>query len=280
MRQPQLTYIRENDMNKKTVLITGASSGIGKAFAEKFAKEGWNLVITARRQQHLEDLAEQLGKRYRTQITVIAADLAEPNAPQTIYDEVCKRGIHIDGLVNNAGYGVPGYFISTTWKQQQDFLQVLVTSVAQLCHLFLPGMVEQRYGRIINVSSLNGLIPCSPGQSLYAGAKSFVISLSHTLQAEAGEYGINISALCPGLTYTEFHDVTGTREMASKVHKSQWLDAATVARQGYDAVMKGELICVTGRSSKIAAVLARALPRSAMIKLMKKQSLKIRKVTA
>ena len=267
-------------MNRKTVLITGASSGIGKAFAEKFAQEGWDLVITARRQQQLEELADKLGQRYNSKITVIAADLADPQAPQAIYDEVSKLDIQIDGLVNNAGYGVPGYFISTTWKQQQDFIQVLVTSVAHLCHLFLPGMVERKYGRIINVSSLNGLIPCSPGQSLYAGAKSFGISLSHTLQAEAGEHGIKVSALCPGLTLTEFHDVTGTREMASKVHKSQWLDAASVASQGYNAVMKGELICVTGRSNKIAALVSKALPRATMIKLMKKQSLKFRKVSA
>ena len=267
-------------MSKKTVLITGASSGIGKAFAEKFAKEGWDIVITARRQPQLEALAEELGKRYPSKITVITADLADPQAPQALYDEVSKLGIQIDGLVNNAGYGVPGYFTSTDWQQQQDFIQVLITSVAQLCHLFLPGMTERRYGRIINVSSLNGLIPCSPGQSLYAGAKSFVVSLSHTLQAEAGEHGINVSALCPGLTYTEFHDVTGTREMANKVHKSQWLDAATVASLGYDAVMKGDLLCVTGRTNKIAATISKALPRTLMVKLMKKQSMKFRKISA
>ncbi|MBV1874374.1 MAG: SDR family oxidoreductase [Gammaproteobacteria bacterium] len=264
-------------MNDKTALITGASAGIGKAFAIKFAREGWNLVITARRQPQLETLAVQLREQYKVKVTVIIANLSETDAPQEIFDEISKQAIQIDALVNNAGYGVPGYYANTSWKQQADFLQVLITSVAHLSHLFLPGMIERGYGRIINVSSLNGLLPCSPGQSLYAGAKAFVISLSHTLQAEAGDRGVNVSALCPGLTYTEFHDVTGTREMTNKVPKSQWLDADTVAEQSYDAVMRGDLLCITGRSSKIAAIAAKILPRPLMVKLMKKQSLKFRK---
>lgn len=263
--------------DKKTALITGASAGIGKAFVEKFAQQGWNLVITARREPQLRALAQTLEQQYACQVTVIPADMADPSAPQYLYDSIVSRGIHIDGLVNNAGYGVPGYYVNTSWQQQQDFIQVLVTAVAHLCHLFLPGMIEHNYGRIINVSSINGLLPCSPGQSLYASAKSFVVSLSHTLQAEASNKGVNVCALCPGLTYTEFHDVTGTRDMVSKVPQSQWLDAETVASAAYDAVMKGELLCITGRSSKIAALMSRLLPTRLMVQIMKKQSKKIRK---
>lgn len=266
-----------NTNDKKTALITGASAGIGKAFAEIFAQKGWDLVITARREPQLQALAQTLEQQYGCKVTVIPADMADPAAPQYLYHSIVSQGIHIDGLVNNAGYGVPGYYVNTSWQQQQDFIQVLVTSVAHLCHLFLPGMIAHNYGRIINVSSINGLLPCSPGQSLYASAKSFVVGLSHTLQAEAGDKGVNVCALCPGLTYSEFHDVTGTRDMVSKMPKSQWLDATTVASAAYTAVMKGELICITGRSSKIAALAARVLPRKLMVQIMQKQSKKIRK---
>jgi len=270
----------ENTIDKKTVLITGASAGIGKAFAEKFASEGWNLVITARRKPQLEELAEELAKKYACKVTVIPADMADVTAPQYLYESILSQGIHIDALVNNAGYGVPGYYTNTDWQQQQDFIQVLVTAVSHLCHLFMPGMMENNYGRIINVSSINGLLPCSPGQSLYASAKSYVVSLSHTLHAETGKKDVNVCALCPGLTYTEFHDVTGTRDMVSKLPKSQWMDAETVASEAYDAVMKGDLICVTGRSSKVAAIMSRFLPRKMMVSLMQKQSKKIRKEVA
>ena len=263
---------------QKTVLVTGASAGIGRAFAEQFAAQGWDVAITARRENQLQSLAEHLRGRYQCKVTVIVADLAQESAPQDIFDYLADEQIQVDALVNNAGYGVPGNYVTTDWAQQKDFIQVLVTSVAHLCHLFLPGMVERNYGRIINVSSLNGLLPCSPGQSLYASAKSFVVNLSHTLQAEAADKGVHVCALCPGFTYTEFHDVTGTRDMVSKIPESQWLDAETVAKLGYEAVMRGDPLCVTGRSSKITATLTKFLPRTTMISLLKKQSKRFRKV--
>ena len=117
---------------KRTALISGASSGIGKAFAKHFAQEGWNIVITARRQALMDTLSKDLNKNYGTQVTVIVADLADPESPKKIYDEIQSKKIQIDGLVNNAGYGIPGYFVSTSWEQQRDFIQVLVTSVSPL----------------------------------------------------------------------------------------------------------------------------------------------------
>ncbi len=264
----------------RTALITGASAGIGKAFAIKFAQEGWNLVITARRVEQLQTLAQTLTEQYKIKVTVIAADLADVNAPQKIFDEITLKGLSVDALINNAGYGVPGYYVNTNWSQQKDFIQVLVTAVAHLCHLFLPGMIARGYGRIINVASLNGLLPCSPGQSLYASAKTFVVSLSHTLQAEAGDSGVNVCALCPGLTYTEFHDVTGTRDLVNRIPKNQWLDAQSVANAGFDAVMQGKLVCTPGRATTLTAFITRFIPRKTLVNLMKKQSLKIRKIKA
>jgi len=264
--------------SKRTALITGASSGIGKAFAEHFAKEGWDLVITARRKDRLDRLSEDLNKRCGTQAAVIVADLSDPESPDRVYNEIQSKGIQIDGLVNNAGYGIPQYFVNTDWEKHRDFIQVLVTSVSHFCHLFLSQMMARRYGRIINVSSLNGLIPCSPGQSLYASAKSFVVSLSHTLQAEAADKGVHVCALCPGFTYSEFHDVTGTRELVDTIPKRQWLRAESVAKLGFDAVMNGKPLCVTGRSSKINYALTKFLPRRMIIDIMKKKSKKFRKI--
>jgi short-subunit dehydrogenase len=270
--------LKMDSHTKRTVLITGASSGIGKAIAKHFAQEGWDIVITARRQALLDTLSKDLNKNYGTQVTVIVADLADPESPKKIYDEIQSKKIQIDGLVNNAGYGIPGYFVSTSWEQQRDFIQVLVTSASHLCHLFLPQMIDRRYGRIINVSSLNGLIPCSPGQSLYASAKSFVVSLSHTLQAEVADKGVNVCALCPGFTYSEFHDVTGTRELVNKIPKRQWLSAEVVAKLGFESVMDGKPLCITGRSSKVNYALTKFLPRKMMINIMKKKSIKFRKI--
>ncbi len=262
---------------KRTALITGASSGIGKAFAEHFAREGWDLVIAARRQALMDALARSLADNHGTRVTVIAADLADPESPQAIYDHIQSKKIQIDGLVNNAGYGIPGYFLQTDWERHRDFIHVLVTSVSHLCHLFLPQMIERRYGRIINVSSLNGLIPCSPGQSLYASAKSYVVSLSHTLQAEYADQGIHVCALCPGFTYSEFHDVTGTRDLVNTIPKRQWLTAEAVAKLGYGAVMDGQPLCVTGRSSKINYALTKFLPRKMLIRMIKKRTQAFRK---
>ena len=267
----------DSDM-KRTALITGASSGIGKALAEHFAQEGWDVVITARRKARLDTLSEDLEKHYGTRVTVIASDLADPKSPKNIFNEIQSKGIHIDGLVNNAGYGISRYFVDTDWEKHRDFIQVLVTAVTHFCHLFLPQMMEHRYGRIINVSSLNGLIPASPGQSLYASAKSFVVSLSHTLQAETVDKGVQVCALCPGFTYSEFHDVTGTRELVDKIPKRQWMSAEAVAKLGFDAVMKGKPLCVTGRSSKINYALTKLLPRAMIIDIMKKRSKKFRKM--
>jgi len=275
---------REKKMNaipilkgERTVLITGASSGIGKAFAKVFAHHGWNVALTARRQDRLLELSETLKENNGSRVTIIQADLADPQAPFDIAKELNRNDIHIDALVNNAGYGVPGYFALTDWRNQQDFLQVLVNAPTHLCHLFLPGMINNNYGRIINVASLNALLPCSPGQTLYAGAKSYIVGLSNTLAAEAGKHGVHVCAVCPGLTYTEFHDVTGTRDMVSKVPKNQWMSAQEVSNHGYRAVMRGDLMCIPGRTTRIMAIVAKILPRKMMVHLMTSQSKKIRR---
>ena len=123
-------------------------------------------------------------------------------------DQVTARGIIVDGLVNNAGYGVPGAYVNSTWETQHAFLQVMVVAVAELTHRLLPGMLERGYGRILNVASLAGLVPAPAGHTLYAASKSFMIKFSESLAHEVGHRGVHVTALCPGFTLSEFHDVT------------------------------------------------------------------------
>jgi len=255
---------------KKTAFITGASAGIGKAFAEVFAQNGFNLVLTARREDRLRELQEAIQDKYNVDVYPIPADLHNIEAPQELFNAIQAEGIQIDALVNNAGYGLPGLFHKSEWKDQANFIQVLITAVARFCHLFLPGMIERGYGRIINVSSLSGILPGSAGFSLYSGAKSSVNQLSQTLFLETEGTGVNVTAICPGYTYTEFHDVNGMRESVSKMPSYMWMDADTVANQGFDAVMKGEPLYVNGATNRFFALLPKLLPNKRVLRMVDK----------
>jgi hypothetical protein len=245
----------------RTVLITGASAGIGEAFARVFAEHGWQLVVTSRRRERLEALAAGLNERHGVTVHVIVADLADPGAGERIAGEVAAAGLVVDGLVNNAGYAVPGRYRHTSWAQQAAFLQVMVTAVAELTHRFLPGMVDRRYGRIVNVASVAGLIPGSAvGHTLYGASKAFLVRFSQSLTTEVRKHGVHVTAVCPGMTYSEFHDVTGTREKVSRLPKWAWMDAEAVARQGYAACMRGRSVYVTGAANKGLVLLGRLLP--------------------
>jgi short-subunit dehydrogenase len=246
---------------KRTALITGASSGIGEAFAEVFAAEGFDLAITARRADRLQAVADRLRTRYGISVVVFVADLSTRGAVEQLCAQIAERGIHVDALVNNAGYGVPGAYAASPWQRHDDFLQVLVTAVAELTHRLLPPMIERGYGRIINVASLAGLVPAPAGHTLYGASKAFLIKFSEALSNEVQRHNVHVTALCPGFTWSEFHDVTGTREQMNRMPRWMWMDAATVARQGFDAVMAGQAIFVTGRVNRTIAALVRHLPQ-------------------
>jgi uncharacterized protein len=262
----------------RTVLVTGASSGIGEALARVFAAEGWDLVITARREDRLRTLAEQLAKQHDRRVHVVVTDLAAAGAVATLCEEVATRGIVIDGLVNNAGYGVPGAYVNSTWEQHHAFLQVMVVAVAELTHRLLPGMLQRGYGRILNVASLAGLVPAPAGHTLYAASKSFMIKFSEALAHEVRDRGVHVTAMCPGFTHSEFHDVLGTREMMNDMPAFMWMDSPTVARQGFDAVMRGTPITVTGRVNSTIATLVRILPQGVLSAVGRRFSRSYRKV--
>jgi uncharacterized protein len=263
-------------MNRRTALITGASSGIGAAFAEVFAAEGFDLVITARREDRLRALAASLAQRYRCRVHVIVADLSAVDASVRVCENLNSQGLVVDALVNNAGYGVPGAYLASEWTRHAASLQVMV-ALAELTHRLLPGMMERGYGRIINVASLAALVPAPAGHTLYAASKAFVVKFSEALSGEVRGAGIHVTALCPGFTLSEFHDVTGTRATVSELPGWLWMDAPSVARQGFDAVMRGTPIQVTGAVNRTIALLARWVPQPILVAIGRRTAGRYRK---
>ena len=249
------------DARRRTVLITGASAGIGEAFAEVFAAEGFDLVLVARREERLRAVAVRLAERHGVAAHVVAGDLSRREAVRDIRAELDSRGLEVDALVNNAGYGVPGVFTASAWARHEAMLQVMLLAVTELTHALLPGMIARRYGRIVNVASLAGLVPSTAGHTLYGATKAFLIKFSESLAAEVKPHGVHVTAVCPGFTYSEFHDVTGTRSQVTQLPRWMWMDAPVVARQGFDAVMQGAPIYVNGRVNRTIAMLVRLLPQ-------------------
>lgn len=249
-------------VQRRTALVTGASAGIGEAFADVFASEGFDLVLVARREERLRAVASRLEQQHRIRAHAIVCDLSRRDAVRDLVAELSTLGVTVDALVNNAGYGIPGVFTASTWDRHDAMLQVMLVSVCELTHTVLPGMIERGYGRIINVASLAGLVPAPAGHTLYAAVKAFLIKFTESLSHETSARGVYVTALCPGFTRSEFHDVTGTRERVSRLPAWMWMDAATVARQGYAAVMSGAPVYINGRVNRGIALLVRYVPQS------------------
>lgn len=254
-------------------LVTGASSGIGEQIAREYARRGVPLVLTARRADRLESLATELRKH--VPVEVIAADLADPSAPSALVDELARRGVQVRILVNNAGYGVPGRYLASDWRVHADFLQVMATAICELTWRLLPMIRRFDDGRILNVASFAALMPAADGQTLYAPAKSFLLKFSEALALENADRGVHATALCPGFTYSEFHDVTGTRSKM-RVSRKMWLDAAEVARFGIDANERGVVLAVPGWRYRLMLAIAKLLPHRTAMGLMARNSRKVR----
>ncbi|GAA2052702.1 SDR family oxidoreductase [Williamsia deligens] len=241
-------------------MVTGASAGIGAAFARHLAAQQTNVVLVARREDRLVTLAEELTRDHGVTATVIAADLNDVGGPRNILEQCASQGIDIDILINNAGFSGNGSFAETPFEDLAREIQVMVTAVTELAHLVVPGMKERQYGRIVNVSSLAALLP--PAASLlYTAIKSYVLTMSQALDMELKPDGIHVTALCPGFTHSEFHDVMGTRDAAStKLPGLLWQSAEDVVREGWDAVEAGKPVCVPGTVNKITAAAAGPIP--------------------
>ena len=250
--------------NRKTALITGASAGIGKAFAEEFARNGYDLVLVARRRERLEEIGAGLQAAYGIRARALVADLSDPHAPVAIFEELQRDTIAIDVLVNNAGYELATQFSQESWSNHELFINVMITSMLHLCHLFIPGMKSRGRGRIINIASfITGMVGL--GGDLYVAAKSFMVKSSHSLYLELADAGIQVTAVCPGFTRTEFHDAMGVREDIDKLPGIFWMDAPAVARLGYAAAMKSKPVYIPGLFNKVLAFLMRVTPETILI---------------
>lgn len=268
-------------MDRRLCLITGASAGIGAEFARQYSALGWDVALIARRAERLDALAADLREKYKISAITIAEDLADPAAPERLLAALAAKGRHVDSLVNNAGYGLPGTFFTTSWEDQAAFIQVLYTAPLELTHRVLPGMAERGYGRIINVASLAGYAAGSAGHTLYASVKAGLIKFSESLNAECqalGHADIHCTALCPGFTWTEFHDVNGTREDTNKMPKWMWMPAEPVVRQGIEAVNRGQPVIVPGLVNKGMATLTRILPEPLGRAMVRSQGKRFRRI--
>jgi short-subunit dehydrogenase len=256
-------------VQRPLALITGASAGIGREFALLLAERGHDLVVVARREERLVALKKEAAERFGVRTKVIVEDLSHIAAPRRILDELRSANLEIDFLVNNAGYAVNGGFAENNWSAHADFLQVMVGSWLHLTHGLLPAMVRKGRGRIVNVSSLASLCPEPPG-SLYAPVKCLMTSASRALRFDLLGTGVHCTALCPGFTYTEFHDVLGVRDEMNSLPKFMWQQARPVCVAGLEGVERNKAVVVPGAFNKVASALCRVLPYSLTVRMIPK----------
>ncbi len=264
-------------MTRGYALITGASSGIGAEFARQYAAQGVPLILTARRVERLQALAVELAPKVDVQ--VITDDLEDPSAPKRIHAEIKRRGLSVRILVNNAGYGVPGRYLTRDWEIHARFVQLMVTSLSELTWRMLPDLIDSDCGQIINVASFAALVPGADGQTLYAPAKAWLVAMSQSLSLEYADRGVCVCALCPGFTWSEFHDVTGTRAQMSKLPKWAWLSVEEVVRAGIDGARRGRVLVIPGWRYRWLYRVVRHLPQSWLLRLMGRSSRQVRAQT-
>ncbi len=231
---------------RRTALITGASAGLGAEFAWQLAARGCHLILVARRRDRLDALAMTLSGEYGVSAHVIEADLSDPDAPGNLVDEVAELGLKVDYLINNAGASGPDFLEDRDWQAHRHYFELMMTSCAALCHAFVPGMLEREFGRIINVASVAGRI-IRGGDINYGPSKAYLIALSEGLNATLRKDNVYTTALCPGFTHTEFHEVGGLMEMKNGTPGFIWYPAETVVREGLKALEKGKSVYVSGR---------------------------------
>lgn len=244
-----------------TALITGASAGIGRDYARYLAARNYDLVLTARRTARLNALAKELEKGFNVKVTVIPADLEKPETPAKLAAEIKKRKITIDYLVNNAGYSLAGRFTKHKWTARAAMIQCMLTAVTELCYIYAPDMAKRGTGHIVNIASAAAFLPGSTADPLYGPVKSYVKKLSQSLYQEYKPQGVNIVASCPGYTYTEIHDVAGTREAMNRLPKFIWLEGPTVVRESHVAVIQGQgPVLINGWPYKLVAFILNFIP--------------------
>lgn len=247
-----------SELRGRTALVTGASSGIGAELARGLARRGANVVLVARREDRLRVVAEEIAERHGVKAEVVAQSLSEPDAAARVAARVRSLGSTVDVLVNNAGVGVYGEFKDVPWDRQRTLLELDVVTPVHLVHAFLPDMLARGEGWILNVASIGAFLP-TPGYATYAAAKSFVLSFSEALAWELRATRIRVSALCPGVTETEFFEVSG--QTRSLFQRATAMPAADVAESGLRALFAGRTSRVPGFVNAASMQSLRLVPR-------------------
>ncbi len=254
-------------MEKESVLITGASFGIGRELARCFAQEKSNLILVARSEDKLQELADELRQTHGIQVKIYAVDLADPVSPTVLFDQLAQEELSVDVLVNNAAFGLLRPLTDMSPDKLLNMIQVNITALTHLTRLFLPGMVERRRGGILNVSS-TAAFQSGPNMAVYYASKTYVLHFTEAIAEEVREAGLKVSCLCPGPTITEF---ASRAEMeSSPIFRAGPMDAPTVARIGLHGFRKGRVIVVPGWRNWLGTLAVRFAPRFFVRKVVKK----------
>ncbi|NMO21136.1 SDR family oxidoreductase [Pyxidicoccus fallax] len=249
-------------MSRKVALITGASAGLGEQFAQCFARDGHDVILVARGAGKLEALAARLEKDHGVTAHVLPADLGQPDAPQRLFDAVRERGLAVDFLVNNAGFGSTGAFLDQDLAREAEMVEVNCTALLKLAHLFARPMRERGFGRILNIASTAGFQP-GPYMATYFATKAFVVSFSEALAHELKGTGVTVTCHCPGATHTEFAQRAGNAK-TRLFQRPGVAKAPDVAADAYAAMMRGRVLAVHGVLNWLGAVMVRFSPRFAV----------------
>jgi short-subunit dehydrogenase len=251
----------------KTALITGASFGIGLELARIFARKGYNLVLVARSADKLRQLASELEKAHGTRSLILATDLTDPGAAAYVLDQTTRADITVDVLVNNAGFGQYGFFAENDLEECLKQIQLNVTTLTHLTRLYLPGMIERKSGRILNVASTAAFQP-GPLMAVYYATKAYVLHFSEAIANELKGTGVTVTCLCPGATATEF--LKRAKMTDIQLLRFGAMDARTVAEDGYRGLMAGKPVVISGFKNWLLAQSVRFSPRQMVTAIARK----------
>jgi uncharacterized protein len=251
----------------QTALVTGASAGIGVDLAECFASDGYDMILVARTESALRLVADRLGKAYNVTATPIAADLQSIGGGARLADEIARRGLSVDVVVNNAGYGAAGAFAQSDAATQLGMIDLNDRALVELTHVYWPRMIANGRGGVLNVASTAAFQP-GPLMAIYYASKAFVLSFSEALWEEARGTGVRVSCLCPGPTVSRFRERAGTAKVRLS-RASTPMPSMTVARMGFDAWQTNTRVMVTGMRNRVIASLVRFVPRTTLLRLVR-----------
>jgi len=260
-------WVIGGSVSRRTALVTGATSGIGYELAKLFAHDGFDLVLVARNDRRLHEVADELRRGASVGITVVAQNLSQLGAADAIYRQLTDAGVDVDVLVNNAGFSVYGPFWTTDPQSEWQMIQTNIVALTQLTYLLLPGMVARRSGRILNLGSTASFAP-GPFSAVYNASKAYVLSFSEALAEELRGTGVTVTTLCPGPTKTEFAE--RAHLTATNLFRGRLSSAADVARAGYRALMRGQTTVVVGLANQLLVLTIRLSPRTLVAKVSRR----------